>query len=149
MQFRRYFSRADAVRTLPLVKRIVADILDTGRSLRAYLQETTPQRARAAAAAGATRGEQRRAAQRLFDEDPTIQEHRAALLEYLAEMDSIGCLYKDWNFDVGLVDFPAIIDGRQVFLCWRSDEPELAYYHRIEDGYAGRRPLPTGWTGDA
>lgn len=148
MEFRRCFSRAEAVRTLPLVKRIVADILDTGRSLREYLEETTPQRARAAAAAGNTRGEQLRAARRLFDEDPTIQEHRAALLEYMAEMDSIGCLYKDWSFDVGLVDFPAIIDGEQVFLCWRSDESELAFYHRIEDGYAGRRPLPPDWAGD-
>ncbi len=149
MEFQRYFSRADAVRTLPLVKRIVADILGTGRSLREYLKETAPQRARAAAAAGSTRGEQRRAAQRLFDEDSTIQEHRAALLEYLAELQSIGCLYKDWNFNMGLIDFPAVIDGEPVFLCWRSDETELAFYHRIEDGYAGRRPLPPGWTGDA
>lgn len=148
MEFPRYFSRADAVRTLPLVKRIVADILDTGRSLREYLEQATPRHARETAAAGATLGEQRRAAKRLWDEDPTIQEHRAALLEYLAELDSIGCLYKDWGFDMGLIDFPAIIDGQQVFLCWRSDEPELAFYHRIEDGYAGRRPLPTDWTGE-
>ncbi len=148
MEFQRYFSRADAVRTLPLVKRIVADILDTGRSLRHYLQQAAPRHARVTAAAGATLGEQRRAAERLWDEDPTIQEHRAALLEYLAELDSIGCLYKDWNFDLGLIDFPAIVDGEQVFLCWRSDEPELAFYHRIEDGYAGRRPLPPDWTGE-
>jgi len=149
MEFQRYFSRADAVSTLPLVKRIVADILDTGRDLREYLEETTPRRARAAAAAGSTRGEQRRAAERLLAEDPTFQEHRAALLEYLAELESMGCLYKDWNFEMGLVDFPAIIDDEQVFLCWRSDEPELAFYHRIEDGYAGRRPLPPDWTGEA
>lgn len=149
MEFPRYFSRADAVRTLPLVKRIVADILDTGRSLREYLEETTPQRARAAAEAGPTRSEQRRAARRLFDEDPTIQEHRAALLEYLAEMNTIGCLYKDWDFEVGLVDFPAIMDGETVFLCWRSDESKIAFYHGVEAGYAGRRPLPPDWTGDA
>ena len=148
MEFQRYFSRSDAVRTLPLVKRIVADILDTGRNLREYLEDTAPRRARAAAAAGSTRDEQRRAAERLFNEDPIIQEHRAALLEYLAELESMGCLYKDWNFEMGLVDFPAIIDDEQVFLCWRSDEPELAFYHRIEEGYAGRQPLPPDWTGE-
>jgi hypothetical protein len=49
---------------------------------------------------------------------------------------------------MGLIDFPAIIDDEQVFLCWRSDEPELAFYHRIEGGYAGRRPLPPDWTGE-
>ena len=149
MEFQRYFSQADAVRTLPLVKRIVADILDTGHSLREYLEETAPRRARAAARAGSTGDEQRRAAERLFEDDPTIQEYRASLLEYLAELESMGCFYKDWDFEIGLVDFPAIIDDEQVFLCWRSDEPELAFYHRIEDGYAGRRPLPPDWTGAA
>ena len=100
------------------------------------------------AAAGSTRGEQHRVAERLFAQDPTIQEHRAALLEYLAELEAMGCLYKDWSFEMGLVDFPAIIDDEQVLLCWRSDESELAFYHRIDEGYAGRKPLPPDWTGE-
>ena len=54
----------------------------------------------------------------------------------------MGCSFKDWNFSIGLVDFPAVIDGETVFLCCRSDEGKLAWYHRIEDGYQRRRPLP-------
>ncbi|MEV4359819.1 DUF2203 domain-containing protein [Nonomuraea sp. NPDC049625] len=40
-----------------------------------------------------------------------------------------------------LVDFPAVIDGVSVRLCWIEGEPELAWYHRTELGFAGRRPL--------
>ena len=54
----------------------------------------------------------------------------------------MGCFYKDWDFELGLVDFPALVRGELVFLCWRSDEPALRFYHRMEEGYAGRRPLP-------
>ena len=64
------------------------------------------------------------------------------LEDCMAELERLGCFYKDWNFSVGLVDFPALIDGEEVFLCWRTDEPVILHYHGIEDGYAGRRPLP-------
>ena len=63
----------------------------------------------------------------------------------MAELEHLGCFYKDWNFEIGLVDFPAIIEGEEALLCWRSDEPEILWYHGIEDGYAGRRPLPAEW----
>jgi hypothetical protein len=42
---------------------------------------------------------------------------------------------------MGLVDFPAMIDGEEVLLCWRSDEPEVLYYHGLEDGFAGRKKI--------
>jgi hypothetical protein len=43
--------------------------------------------------------------------------------------------------ETGLVDFPGEVDGRRVFLCWRSDEDRVAYYHGGDAGFAGRRPL--------
>lgn len=45
------------------------------------------------------------------------------------------------SVDLGLVDFPAVINGEEVFLCWRVGEEEVMYYHGPEDGYAGRRRL--------
>ncbi len=42
----------------------------------------------------------------------------------------------------GLVDFFALLDGEVVFLCWRSDEVEVGFYHTLTGGFAGRRPLP-------
>jgi hypothetical protein len=41
----------------------------------------------------------------------------------------------------GLVDFPTIIDGREAFLCWKLDEPEVLFWHELEAGFAGRQSL--------
>ncbi len=43
--------------------------------------------------------------------------------------------------EVGLVDFPAMVEGREGFLCWRLDEERVAFWHPPESGYRGRRPL--------
>lgn len=45
------------------------------------------------------------------------------------------------DIDRGLLDFPAIVDGREVFLCWELGEDEVAYWHELSSGYRGRRPL--------
>ena len=42
----------------------------------------------------------------------------------------------------GLVDFPAIINRKEVFLCWEADEPNVEFWHDIESGFSGREPLP-------
>ena len=46
------------------------------------------------------------------------------------------------DLDEGLVDFPALRRGETVLLCWRLGEDEIGYWHSVEDGFAGRRPLP-------
>jgi hypothetical protein len=46
------------------------------------------------------------------------------------------------DLERGLVDFPAVIDGDEVYLCWLLDEPNVTHWHGIESGFAGRRPLP-------
>jgi hypothetical protein len=45
------------------------------------------------------------------------------------------------DLERGLVDFPAVIDGREVYLCWLLDEPQVTHWHAVESGFAGRRPL--------
>lgn len=45
------------------------------------------------------------------------------------------------DLDRGLVDFPALRDGREVFLCWEQGEPDIAFWHDLDAGYAGREPL--------
>src|SRR5213596_4158323 len=57
----------------------------------------------------------------------------------IAEIDSIGVQVKD--LDIGLLDFPCVVDGRTVLLCWRLGEREIGYWHSPEDGFAGRKPL--------
>ncbi len=113
MEFKRVFTRSEAESTLPLVRQIVADILETGRRLHD-----------------------------LPEDDPQLHQLEAQLEDLLNELSVMGCYFKDWNFSVGLVDFPAVIGGETVFLCWRSDEDRLAWYHGVEEGYQGRKPLP-------
>jgi hypothetical protein len=45
------------------------------------------------------------------------------------------------DIDTGLVDFPALVAGRQVWLCWQLGEGTIAWWHELDDGFGGRRPL--------
>jgi hypothetical protein len=62
-------------------------------------------------------------------------ELRSALLE-LQEMEIV---LRD--LERGLVDFPALREGREVYLCWVEGEEEIGWWHELEAGYAGRQPL--------
>ncbi len=103
----RYFTPEEAHSTLPLVRKIVDDILKTSREIRLLTEDKDG----------------------MIESDPEVKKMAAQLNGFMAELEEIGCFYKDWNFSIGLVDFPAIIDGQEVFLCWRSDEDNVIYYH--------------------
>ncbi len=45
------------------------------------------------------------------------------------------------DLERGLIDFPAIVDGREVFLCWEKDEDDIEFWHDLDSGYAGREKL--------
>jgi hypothetical protein len=55
------------------------------------------------------------------------------------EIQQTGCLVKD--LDTGLVDFPSLRGGEKVYLCWKLGEARIGYWHGIEEGFAGRKPL--------
>ncbi len=57
----------------------------------------------------------------------------------LQELQGLGCELK--GLEQGLVDFPSLRDGRTVYLCWQYNEPEIAFWHEIDAGFAGRQPL--------
>ena len=61
------------------------------------------------------------------------------LKEVIGGIQSQGCLVKD--LDQGLLDFPSRYQGREVYLCWKLDEPEVMHWHDRESGFAGRQPL--------
>lgn len=114
----RFFTPQEAGLQLPLVKKVVQELLSKAREARSLM--TQP-------ASYEREGQ-------LIDLDRRIK-------ALMAQLEDIGCYYKDWNFDIGLVDFPAIINGQEALLCWRSDEPQISWFHGQEDGYAGRRPI--------
>jgi hypothetical protein len=57
----------------------------------------------------------------------------------LDRIHETGCVVKDLN--VGLLDFPARIDGDEVYLCWKLGEDRIRFYHRQDEGFAGRKPI--------
>jgi hypothetical protein len=64
---------------------------------------------------------------------------REDLQEGITRLTGWGIELKD--LDDGLVDFPALREGRTVYLCWKLGEPEVAFWHEISTGFAGRQPL--------
>jgi len=75
------------------------------------------------------------AARRRAEREKALQETR----DTLAEMDEIGVQVKD--LEKGLLDFPSLMDGKDVLLCWKLGEKKIEYWHLPEDGFAGRKPL--------
>ena len=71
--------------------------------------------------------------------DVAIQQLREAV----EVLQQIGCLVKD--LDIGLVDFPAALHDREVYLCWKLGEPRIDYWHHIDDGFSGRQPILDGF----
>ncbi len=61
------------------------------------------------------------------------------LRSLLAELQGRGIVVRDVNR--GLIDFPSIRDDHEVYLCWELGEAEIAYWHELDTGYGGRRPL--------
>ena len=61
------------------------------------------------------------------------------LVELVNRIQETGVLVKD--LDIGLVDFPSLLDGEEVYLCWKLGEDHIAFWHGIDEGYAGRKPL--------
>ena len=61
------------------------------------------------------------------------------LRNVVGQIEASGCLVKD--LDSGLVDFPALLGDEEVYLCWKLGEDSIGYWHRVEEGYAGRKPI--------
>lgn len=57
----------------------------------------------------------------------------------VARIDALGITLRD--IERGLIDFPALVSGRQVWLCWQLGEPDIGYWHELETGFSSRRPL--------
>ncbi|MFL5934054.1 MAG: DUF2203 domain-containing protein [Gaiellaceae bacterium] len=69
-----------------------------------------------------------------------LEAEAEAVARTVEALQGLGVLVKD--LDRGLVDFPALRNGEEVLLCWQVGEDEIAYWHGLEEGFAGRKPLP-------
>jgi hypothetical protein len=125
------FTAAQANNTLPLVRRIVKDIIALHAEWRDQVESFT---VHAAHASPEHPDPQAQALER------EVQRLAGEIDGCLRELTGLGVEYKQ-PLDAGLVDFPGEIDGREVYLCWKYDEPAVAHWHSRDEGFAGRRPL--------
>ncbi len=61
------------------------------------------------------------------------------LKKALSEIEEAGCLVKD--LEIGLVDFPTLFDGAEVYLCWKLGESQIGFWHHTHEGFAGRKSI--------
>ena len=134
--FKKLFTVDQANNMLPLVRAIVADLQ------RLYLELFERQRRLDHLTTGRDEDADDLYSDELRAMDAQMEHDRTRLSEYMAELRELGVECKDPG--QGLVDFPAEMDGKVVFLCWKLDEPEVLHWHEIDAGFAGRRPLTAG-----
>jgi len=79
-------------------------------------------------------------------EDSEIAKLIGQVKGWVDEINAYGCVCK--GVEQGLVDFPCMFGAEVVYLCWQIGEPNVGFWHRIEDGFAGRRPLLDGEESD-
>ena len=65
------------------------------------------------------------------------------LHEALWQIESRGCLVKD--LEIGLIDFPCVVNDREIYLCWKLGEPHIGFWHDTEEGFSGRKPIDMEW----
>ena len=77
---------------------------------------------------------------RLLSERPELRRIVEELDAAIGAIQRVGVELKD--AELGLVDFPAVVDGEPVYLCWQFGEDRVRFWHSRSEGFAGRRPLP-------
>jgi hypothetical protein len=74
--------------------------------------------------------------------DPEVVRLIGQVQDWVEKINGHGCLCK--GVEQGLIDFPCMLGAEVVFLCWQLGEPNVGFWHRLEDGFAGRKPLLDG-----
>jgi hypothetical protein len=125
---KRHYSLEEATEALPLVVELVERMRRarsrlTDAEARAALSDATPTNG------GGNPGR-------------TVSEGFLELRETLIGLQAMDVVLRD--LETGLIDFPALRDGREVYLCWQEGEDEIAFWHEVDSGFAGRRPLDDG-----
>jgi hypothetical protein len=130
---KKYYTVAQANATLPLIRAIVTDITHLAQEL----QERYDRLRRVLPSERAVIDDAHREELQHMQAEQERGEER--MREYVQELTNLGVELKDYQS--GLIDFPCWMDNHEVYLCWRLGEPEVAHWHEVEAGFAGRRKL--------
>ena len=137
---KKYFNVTEANATLPLLRSILRDVT----ALAVELKERHELLSRVQMPARGHKPPGDAYAEELHEMQAEFERSRERMQEYVDELLRLGVELKDPY--TGLVDFPSILDDHEVYLCWRLGEPEVAHWHELDAGFAGRRKLATAAT---
>jgi hypothetical protein len=124
--FKKYFTVEEANGLLPELRRLLRDIREEAEKQEKDREKLSQLNGSVSSNGGGK------------TMDGYLQSNRT-IAARLAEIDERGVQIKDVRR--GLLDFPALRYGEEILLCWLSDEPEVAFWHTLEEGFAGRRPV--------
>ena len=135
-QSKRFFTLAEANQRLPLVRAIVGDIVELFR-------DVTERRQRLVDLIERNQLGSKRVHSPYTEELEQMQADIQADVERLngfaQELAELGIELKDPN--IGLIDFPTLVDGREAYLCWKLGEPEVGFWHELTAGVQGRQSV--------
>ncbi|MGA2274430.1 MAG: DUF2203 domain-containing protein [Bryobacteraceae bacterium] len=128
------FTLTEAERLLSRVEPLLRSAIDLKSDLEQAQGELIEYRERVALMGGVNLDRGRVSAVRTRSE--TAASHLRAAIE---QVQNLGCVIKD--LDTGLVDFPTLLRGDEVYLCWRLGEPGIGFWHGVDEGFRGRKPV--------
>jgi len=120
----RTFTLAEAETLLPVLESLIEEVDAEFEALRSRIFVN-----------GGTYVDVEKLARRKAEREKAVQRAKDAV----AEIDAAGVQVKD--LDIGLLDFPCMVDGDVVLLCWKLGEKGITHYHGTNDGFAGRKPI--------
>lgn len=132
---KKYFTVAEAERLVPRLEELVSRVMDCHAEA-GQLRGALEQSQRELMLVGGMRLDQEFWRSR----KARLGRARTELEEKIGEILALGAVPKDLG--MGLVDFPSRLDDREVNLCWRLGERRIRFWHGLDEGYTGRKPLP-------
>lgn len=130
----RYFTIREAEALLPELEQKVTELRRVYNEARELYDEVEEMRRRGYRRSGNVI--------HLYDEETAeteLEDVVEAANQLIQEIHAMGCHLKD--IEMGLVDFPTVLDGEEALLCWRLGEKSIQYYHPADKGFSSRRPL--------
>jgi len=136
----KYFERREAEELLPTLVPWLEEARDEKQKIEAFKNEMAQVASRIMVLGGYSPplGD-------LLRKKSEYDEAAEHLVEIVNRIQETGVLVKD--LDIGLVDFPSLVDGEEIYLCWKLGEDHITFWHGIDEGFAGRKPIDEPDTG--
>jgi len=126
---KKFFSLIEVNRMLPFLKSTAREIVELSRDIRSLEDD-------------------RKGHKRSTGEDPQLRSKQVELKKCVGDLERLGCEIKNpgplLKGEPPLLDFPAVVEGKEGYFCWQYGEESIEYWHDVESGFAGRKRLAVG-----